>query len=239
MTTHAFICTRTREVDPIHGRLLDYLEDARVNVWQAIGASSMFDGYLDCAAQAGETLDPEDVVVLCHDDVNVLSSKYIFECMVNAARAPQAGFVGVIGSTVLPVDGSIRSGNPRGIFFLGESHKKLRIFVGDKAGPVVILDGIFLMVQWKKLCEVGLQAPEYLPNGWHYYDIHYTYRARQLGYVNHTYPLFVQHSAVEKPGTGFDEAWEEARRAFVAHHKIPEGGVHLREREIVTDVDLG
>lgn len=216
--THAIICTRSKDRTERFKRLLEYLKDADVNVEVVSGAKSMFQGYTYGVERANPNAN--DVVIFCHDDIEIMSSKAIFYDAIRTAMDPKIGFVGVAGCPELPQSGFWRDGGVSGVYFLGESYNACKMMAGGGIGTSVLLDGIFLACQWKKLKKVGTQCPDYLHDGWHFSDIHLTYEAHKLGYENTTFPLFVLHTLGHKEDGGFDDAWMAARIAFCDHNGL-------------------
>jgi hypothetical protein len=226
--THAVICTRTRRLRTITRRLLTYLKSVEVVPHVVVGAKSIFSGY----TQGVQDVDPcpNDVVILCHDDIEILSSQEIFRDVLSECRKPEIGFIGVLGSRTLPPSAfwADNSADRGGMTFVGPNYKECSIVGFGPCGKGLVLDGVFLAIQWKKLKRVGLECPSYLSNGWHMYDMHYTYRAHQLGYKNLIFPLFVLHErALREENMQHVDDYHRAREAFSTHHKIPAGGLTL------------
>ena len=201
-------------------KLINYCnrnEFTRVHV--AYDAPSIYQGHKDnleyfkCL-----NMEDDDIIVLCHDDVDVLSNSEDLLKYLDIARKPNVGFVGVAGSCYLPNDGAWwnarKTGNARGFVFQGSNPETMMPNYFGKSGQVVVLDGCFLAITYKNLRKVGLDEPEYLETGWDFYDIHMTYKAHLDGYSNYAVPIIIMH---ESPGM-MREGWYTAKEKFMRHH---------------------
>lgn len=218
MKIHAFICTRTKNLKPITQRLVQYLSRANVHVKLLVGKDSIFSAY----SEAFESVNPadDDIVVLCHDDIEILSDIEIFKhCLLTGLGSSKSAFVGVAGTTNLGNDAvwwdqtKRSAGLHRGFCFQGEDIYNAYPNAFGSPGPVVVLDGLFLAAKASRLREIGLEKPEYFEGEWDFYDIHYTSTAYNLGYANYTIPIVVLHNS--KGELAGRDSWHANRAAFI------------------------
>lgn len=218
MDIYAFICTRNETLSYTTHELLCYLEAAKVKPLLLVNQQSIFEGY----SKALEKKDPDenDIIILCHDDIKILSNKQDFvRELINTIDEKYTGFVGVAGTTKLSSTGvwwdhSLwKEGYHRGTVFHGNDLWTADLTHYGKPGPVVVLDGLFLAAKAKVLKHINLKKPEYLEGNWEFYDLHYTITATMTGYVNKVVPIFVMHNSkgeiVNRP------MWHKNRELFV------------------------
>ena len=163
-------------------------------------------------------LEDGDIIVLCHDDLDILSKPADLIANLNVTRKPNVGFIGLAGSCYIPREGgwwnARNTGDARGFVFQGTDHASMSPNYFGKAGQAVILDGCFLAITYGNLKKIGLDQPDYLETGWDFYDIHLTYKAHLEGFSNYVVPIIAMH---ESPGM-MREGWFEAREKFMRHH---------------------
>jgi len=223
MKRFAFICTRDKNLKPVTQELLSYLDSLGTKVILLIGQKSIFDAYNTALNKIDA--EPDDQVILCHDDIHIISSPDWFNRTLNKqlSRA-STGFVGVAGARKLPSsavwwDGlnqeytkSELKDNLSGYVYHGTPDKCFPTYFGPLS-EVEVLDGLFLASRYDTLKEVGLEKPSYFEGNWDFYDIHYTYKASKLGLFNVTAPIHLIHNS---PGDlqGRD-SWHKNREAFI------------------------
>tara|TARA_Y100001973_G_C5140820_1_gene302830 strand:- start:380 stop:1099 length:720 start_codon:yes stop_codon:yes gene_type:complete len=163
-------------------------------------------------------LEDGDIIVLCHDDLDIISKPEDTIKLLNTARKSNVGFVGLAGSTHLPPDGAWwnarRTGDARGFVFQGDNPETMTPNYFGKPGQVVVLDGCFLAITYANLKKIGLDQPKYLETGWDFYDIHLTYKSHLQGFSNYVVPIITMH---ESPGI-MREGWFAAKDKFLRHH---------------------
>jgi Glycosyltransferase like family len=166
-------------------------------------------------------LSDDDIVVMCHDDVEIISNYMEFEKYLAGCNEPGVGFVGVAGAVSY---GSAQYagawwaaravGETSGFVFQGNDPQNMSPNYFGSCGQVVVLDGCFLACSFSTLKKVGLTKPEYLTSKWDFYDIHMTLTAALMKLENYTVPIIVRH---ESPGE-MREAWYKSRDEFLAYH---------------------
>ena len=224
MNTYAFICTREKGPTVTRNNLTHYLSRAGVQVKLLVGQDSIFSGYKKAFELTKP--DPTDIIILCHDDIEILSDIKIFKNALETHLSQyKSGFAGVAGTTFLDKDAvwwnhdRWKAGLHRGHVFHGKSpYEYDNTYYGPPA-QVVAMDGLFLAAPAKTLEKVGLDKPEYFEGEWDFYDIHYTTKAHQMGLINKVVPIMVLHNSFgELAGR---DSWHRNREAFVQNTDLP------------------
>ena len=161
-----------------------------------------------------------DIIVLSHDDVDILADDF-------AARLQnhlgEYDIVGVIGSTKMAGPAWAWSGHPnlRG-WITHHAYATSEWFV-DVVNPqcvadnVMVLDGVFLAAN-RAVFEV-VQFDAEIFDGFHLYDIDWSYRAAMAGFrLGVAGDLLLVH---ESRGS-FDPAWENYAQRLCAKHAVGE-----------------
>ena len=158
MNTYAFICTREKGPTVTRNNLTHYLSRAGVQVKLLVGQDSIFSGYKKAFELTNP--NPTDTIILCHDDIEILSDIKIF---INALETHlsqyKAGFVGVAGTTHLDKDAvwwdhtRWKAGLHRGHVFHGKSNYEYDNTYYGPPDQVVVMDGLFLAAKAKTLNE--------------------------------------------------------------------------------------
>jgi hypothetical protein len=221
MQIFSITCTRDKSLGDVPKKLFSTLSSYGVHVKVLANQSSIFEAY----KKGMEMCDPkpEDIVILCHDDLEILSSKAEFIAALAKCVDKKTGIVGLAGTANLGEDavwwnqerwmqgfhrGSVKHRNPE----VHETHY-------GPHGRVVALDGLFLAARREVWEKVGLEKPTYYKGNWDFYDIHYTSTAHQLGYHNFTIPIDVIHdSSGELVGR---DSWHLNRQAFINNTELP------------------
>lgn len=213
------VCTRQNKIPSSLKLLEGYVErNEGLHLSICYDAKSIYEGHLSNLQKL--PVNPNDIIVLCHDDLEILSDIDTFKKYLSLCLLPNTGFVGVAGSTRFDKEikgmwwAARSSGETRGFVFQGESIETLNPNYFGPAGQVVALDGCFLAIQYKKLMDIGLSKPDYLTSGWDIYDLHLTIKSHYLGYNNYAVPVLTKH---ESPGV-MREGWFESIKQFLDHH---------------------
>lgn len=177
----------------------------------------------------------EDIIIFCHDDIQILNDKISFVRALAPCVQPDTGILGAAGTTLLGQDAiwwkqerwaagyhrglvkHISNGQPN----LSPTNGQLMITPTSYGphGRVVALDGLFLAARKEVWTKIGLDKPTYFKGLWDFYDIHYTVKAHLAGLKNYTVPVdLIHHSNGELVGR---DSWHENREAFIAHTKLP------------------
>jgi len=214
------VCSRSGKEPKSLKKLIDYCSSSEaLGISVTYDANSIYEGHEENIKFFKKMpIEDNDIIVLCHDDIDIISKVEDLINYLNVARKPGVGFVGLAGSCYLPSDGAWwnarKNGAARGFVFQGENRETMMPNYFGKSGQVLVLDGCFMAITYGNLKKVGLVVPEYLGTGWDFYDIHLTYKAYLDGFSNFTIPIVAMH---ESPGM-MREGWFAARDKFLRHH---------------------
>jgi hypothetical protein len=183
----------------------------------------IFQGY-DSAVNS-LNLKADDIVILCHDDIQILQNRSDFhEILQSALDKPLTGFVGVAGTTELGTNAMWWDPNRRaqgkhsGFVFQGQDYYSMTPNYFGPHRNCVVLDGLFLAAKYSTIQLIGgLAKPAQFPNGWDYYDLYYTLTAYEKGLENRTIPLIMTHysDGMMRP------TWDQNRKEFLKMFRLP------------------
>jgi len=225
MKITAIICTRdSKQVTSTTDKLLKFYVSCGIQVLLVSGAKSLFSAYKGAFEKTNSS--DEDIVIFCHDDIEIRESPEIFKNKLQELlNLEETGFVGPAGTAFL---GANAVWWDQDVWVAGKHHGKVthinpqgREYVTyyGKPDDVVVLDGLFLAAKAKTIKEVGLDKPEYLEGEWDFYDIYYTSQAFLKGYTNKAISLDILHnSRGELVGR---DSWHKNREAFIKHNQLP------------------
>lgn len=221
MKIYALICTRDKDLSSVTTELTTYLSSLGVQVKLLVNHRSIFNGY----SKALEKIDPDpsDIIILCHDDIEIQTRPVNFISILSILKNKKYGFLGVAGTTELGEDSvwwdqeRWRRGKHKGKVFHLDPEDKVYTSEYGPYGQVVVLDGVFLACRAELLKEIALQKPTSYNGEWDFYDIYYTLQSHDKGYENHTVPIeLLHHSRGELAGR---ESWHKNREAFIKQNK--------------------
>ena len=223
MTIWALICTRSKELSPTTQKLTSYLSSCNVEVKLLVNAKSIFTAYRTAVEKID--LKPNDIVIMCHDDIEILSSReHFLQVLAHELRDTRTGFIGVAGATELNSGAvwwdqeSRQRGLLRGFVIHGNylSSEVVPTSFG-RYGPAVIMDGVFPAIKGINLKKLDLSKPDYFKGDWDFYDIHYTYQAKRKSLVNKVVPILLMHNSLgELVGR---DSWHENRESFILENR--------------------
>jgi hypothetical protein len=224
MKIFAFICTRKEPLPNYTQKLVSYLSRCKIEVKLLIDKKSIFEAYSE--AVGNELIKDEDIVIFCHDDIEIIMDPQQFiDVLIKASRKPNAGFFGPAGTTKLSQDAVWwnqniwREGGHRGLVIHGTNITEGQYTFYGAPGRVACLDGLFLAIKGKALKQLDLTKPEYFEGEWDFYDIHYTIQAHQKGLYNTVEPIFLLHRSIgELAGR---DSWHKNRIAFINATQLP------------------
>ena len=224
MNIYAFICTRKEPLPDYTHKLLSYLSRCKIEVKLLIGKKSIFDAYSEGLKNI--ILRDDDIVILCHDDIEILMDPQQFiNVLVLASRQHKSGFFGPAGTTYLSEsavwwDHDLwQQGKHRGLVLHGKTIKEAQYTYYGNPGRVVCLDGLFLACNGKTIKTIDTTKPDYFEGDWDFYDIHYTTQAHKKGLYNTVEPIFmIHHSFGDLAGR---DSWHKNRNMFIAHNTLP------------------
>jgi len=221
---YAIICSRTTKPSKTLPKLLNYLIESGIKYHVSYDANSMFEGY-----QAGlDILSPgmEDIVIMCHDDIEILSDRTLFKKILEENLSNKnVGFIGPAGTTYLGSNAIWWDINRRttglhsGFVFQGDNYNTMTPNYFGSCRNVVVLDGLFLAARKETLDQISLKKPKEFPTNWDFYDLYYTLSAYEKGFTNKTVPIVILHNS-----NGYmRNTWEENRIAFCKMFRLPVG----------------
>lgn len=224
MKIFAVICTRSSEIlSDTTQCLLDTLCSFGVEVKLLANQSSIFEAYKRGLSLC-EAKD-KDIVILCHDDVEILNTKAEFTAALAICLTKTTGIIGPAGTSNLGENAvwwdqpKWQQGYHRGSVHHRKEDGTTYPTVYGRCGQVVALDGLFLAARKEVWERVDLSKPKYFEGDWDFYDIHYTTKAHLLGYKNCATPISVIHdSSGELVGR---DSWHKNREAFIHNVKLP------------------
>ena len=223
MKIFAIICTKTKELKEVTNALLHTLSSFGIETKVMANQPSIFEGYKK-GLQKCKAADT-DIVIFCHDDIELLDSKTEFIAKLAHCVKVTTGIVGPAGTSLLGPDAVWWNHDAwRAGYHSGAVHHRQDdgTVYSTEYGPyrkVVVLDGLFLAARKAVWDMVGLDKPEYFKGNWDFYDIHYTSKAHNMGMENHTIPLkIIHHSSGELVGR---DSWHDNREAFIKHTDLP------------------
>jgi hypothetical protein len=219
---HSVICSRKDKVSKSLNKLLNYYRKAGIIVHISYDANSIFEGYEEGIKALNA--NPEDIIILCHDDIEVLSDRDDFKHTLEEALSQKdVGFVGPAGTTYLDNNAVWwemkyrQAGLHSGFVFQGNDLKTMTPNYFGPCRNVVVLDGLFIAAKKKTLDLIGLKKPKEFSQNWDFYDLYYTLKAYEMGFFNKTVPVLILHNSDGHTR----ESWEINRRAFIKMFRLP------------------
>jgi len=83
--------------------LLEYFKRCDIQSKLLVDEKSIFDAYENGIDKL--QADPNDIVILCHDDIKILTDPIVFTSLLKEKLSkPNVGFVGVAGTKILSRD---------------------------------------------------------------------------------------------------------------------------------------
>ena len=100
---YAIFCTRSEKLSETTQRLIEFYKQCSITPLAIIGAKSIFGGYKHALEAAKPK--PEDIIILCHDDItHLMQPKDFLNVLISETSKPAAGFIGPAGTTYLSED---------------------------------------------------------------------------------------------------------------------------------------
>jgi len=175
-------------------------------------AQSLCEGHNRGARQARG-----DILVFSHDDVEILSEDFAAQLLLAMQRHDLVGVAGtdkLLGAAWM---------------FAGWPHLHGQIGMPGAAGGITVtayelhgrygermqaLDGVFLAARREAVEAIGFDQQTF--DGWHLYDLDFSFRAHQAGYRCATVnDLLMVHQSAGNPG----EAWRRYAQRFLDKHR--------------------
>jgi len=197
-------------------RLRDYFGKAGYETHWLIGESSIFEAIRKKCK--GLNLKPEDIVIICHDDIEIFMEPNAFNNLISDSLDSNTGFLGVAGT---PSFGNGAKpctwwnekpyGELKGIVWHGGDLMSSYPTYFGKYGRVVVADGVFLCTTGKVLNSIQLKQPKDFSGAWDFYDIFYTFQAYIKGLHNKVIPIPIRHESEGRPRP----EWDFNRQSFI------------------------
>lgn len=177
-------------------------------------ARSLCEGY-----QRGLDVARNDVVVFAHDDVELLSPRP-FEAL-DAALA-RHDIVGLVGSRVVNGPAVTWAGHPHihgaVAYPDGEGCRVAVYSLGSGLVPgMQALDGLLFAARREAARALGFDAATF--DGFHFYDLDFTYRAHVAGL---RLAVTTQVTALHASTGSYDRAWREQAQRFMRKFSLPD-----------------
>ena len=212
----AFIPTREEKDRPIKA----FLEEAGWEVYYIV-KESIFDAYSSAIKE--HNVVAKDRVIMCHDDIEILTDTDTFNKVIDDNLDKNTGFLGIAGPKRLNKTGCWWHGmgkefpSPhaflRGCVWHGDSLQDCFPTYYGGYGTVEVLDGLLLVTTGATLNSIKTKMPKEFVGKWDYYDMYYTYQAHLKGKTNKVVPIMVLHYSA---GAGsMSEDWNHNRLEFV------------------------
>ena len=158
-----------------------------------------------------------DVVVLSHDDVDVLADDFAGQL---SRLMREFDAIGVAGSTLMQGPAIGWSGHPHLRGFIshrpaGEAGYRVDVLhPAPSAGNIVLLDGVLIAARRAALAAVPFDAATF--DGFHLYDLDWSLRASQAGYrLGVAGELLLVHAS----RGAYDARWQRYAERFCAKHR--------------------
>lgn len=219
---YSLICSRNTLYKPTTLALFEYFNQVGVKVKSLIGKTSIFDAYSEAFNSLSSVCSPEDIIIMCHDDIQILTPIGNFNSLLINSFDENTGFIGVAGTSKLNSNGVWWDWSDpqymRGTVYHGKSVKEMHPTHFGDPGSVVVLDGLFLAVKVKVLKElIDLKKPETFEGNWDFYDLHYTFQSFLKKKTNKVVPIMLRHES------GGDltnrDSWHKNRISFIEMYK--------------------
>jgi len=159
-----------------------------------------------------------DYLVLVHDDVDIINSDLLYQLKSGHAHFDILGVAGCVNPKIQEknlwhwMGGGMESGNLKG--FAGHPSVGNSFYVssfGPTKHRVVLLDGVFLSINLKKLKKTSVRFDDIFM--FHHYDLDFCLTCNQNKLKLGVWPILINH---QSPGLReFDEAFETSNKKFI------------------------
>jgi len=212
----AVIPSKTKNIP---SQLSNYLKEAGWTVAVMAGCKSIFEAYTNAITEYN--IKSEDSVIMCHDDISILTNKSTFnEIIEENLKERSVGFLGIAGTRILRNScvwweglGDYASGHLAGMVYHGSTYKDMQETYYGPTGEVVALDGVFLACKGRTLFQISTKKPSYFSGDWDFYDIYYTLQAHTKGLRNYAIPIQIFHRS--RGETSGKSSWHANREALI------------------------
>jgi hypothetical protein len=167
-----------------------------------------------------------DLVILCHDDIEILSTRVD---LVLADALSRADIVGVAGARQVSGPAVLWSGHPHVHGWVsypreGQWEAAVLSLQSGSVGGMQALDGVFIAMRGETAAGLRFDAQTF--DGFHFYDLDFTYRAAMQGLrLAVTTDVLLVHASEGR----FDDAWRGYAQRFQSKYpalQAPAGKPH-------------
>lgn len=222
MKIFAIICTRTRDFSDITDSLIKKLTSYGVTVKVLVNQKSIYKayerGFASCKAKSN------DIVIFCHDDIEINSSKQEFIGALSVSLEKNTGIIGPAGTSRLGKNAVWwdqdlwKQGYHRGSVNHNIEGKITETRFGPY-GQVSVLDGLFLAARAGVWNGMHLGKPSTFEGEWDFYDLYYTSQTHTKGLKNQAVPIMLTHYS-QGSLVGRD-SWHKNQKAFQKMTNLP------------------
>jgi glycosyltransferase involved in cell wall biosynthesis len=159
-----------------------------------------------------------DIVVFCHDDIEIKTNNWGDKLIKHYKRNPEFGILGVAGSKEMPTSGKWWEHGRKmygQVYHTHEGKTWLSAYskhIGNLIDETVIVDGVFLSVNKTRLKENFGEDFE----GFHFYDIDFCFKNHINGVkVGVHYDIKINHYSIGQT----NDVWEANRIQFAEKYK--------------------
>lgn len=217
------LCSITREKDfsrtPL-GRSIENIGDVYIST-QTNNSEPDAKGLCRYYNECLENFSDYDYIVFCHDDVELILTDLSYQVQAAMANFDVAGVAGCVNPKILEKNlwhwmaGDMK--NCRG--FAGHSVNDQGCFHITSFGPtparVAILDGVFLVINIKKLKEANITFDETFL--FHHYDMDFCLQCNKKKLKVGVWPFLINHRS---PGlANFHDEWGKSNENFIKKWK--------------------
>lgn len=206
----------TKKIDP---EFRDYIEkscglpNVEVIPFENSGTHSLTEAYNIILEKSSN-----DIVVLCHDDIYFEKNNWGNKVLKHFKRNPEYGILGVAGSVKIPQSGMWWEDPSRMRGIVNHEHEgkkwesKYSTSLGNKVEPVVLVDGLFLVLNKPKIKKTFNENVK----GFHMYDVDFCVRNYiedvNIGVI---YDVRITHLSIGMT----NDQWEKNREQFAKSYK--------------------
>lgn len=226
MNIYALTLTRESKFNDILTELNSYFtkNDIKHNI--LVGEKDIFNAVIK-GIQWVEDQDKSDpIVILCHDDIKILMdgpdlSRLLRHYLAN----PGVGFVGAAGTSYLDTEAIWWYGKRglretlRGVVYHGPDLLNCQTTFFGNAGPVVVMDGLFMAARLSTWKGIKLEKPAQFQGLWDYYDLYYSMQTFDQKKTNLVLNIPLLHNS--KGELVGRHSWAFNRAAFIQMFPLP------------------
>ena len=223
MNIYALICTRSNKPGKSLNKIISFYKYCGIRTILLEDKNSIFEAYNEGYNYVrGLSDDKNFILIMCHDDIEILSNREHFLHNLSVLAKPDIGIVGVAGSERLVESGmwwdknEWAFGRLKGQVF---HHDDLFPTVYGTYGEVAILDGLFMAAHGNTSEKINFSKPSYFSGDWDYYDVHICHQARvDHKLTNLVLPIQINHHSSGEGVAG--EGWIKNKDAFIERYVV-------------------